>query len=221
MPKPMRRRGSRQRQRKVHTSCLRVRGAKPSPHTRHTVHLLRRDHSEHHQPLVAQRDALGLLIIIGAHCVSSVGTSPWAGPLARLPRARAFRSRHPSGPRRPLRTSQDRARRGRRALLEASGSILVAEVKQPEVRSAQVIELESAPGEIARGLRPLVPRSPLGTARAQARVRPSRLVELPAACGGVGSSNPLDRTQYSIDPVLFSSLARPERFELPTLRFEA
>jgi hypothetical protein len=33
-------------------------------------------------------------------------------------------------------------------LLEASGSILVAEAKQLEVRTAQVIELESAPGEI-------------------------------------------------------------------------
>jgi integrase len=33
-------------------------------------------------------------------------------------------------------------------LLEASGSILVAEAKQLEVRSAQVIEFESAPGEI-------------------------------------------------------------------------
>ena len=33
-------------------------------------------------------------------------------------------------------------------LLAASGSILVAAPKQPEVRTAQVIELESAPGEI-------------------------------------------------------------------------
>ena len=33
-------------------------------------------------------------------------------------------------------------------LLEASGSILVAETKQTGVRTAQVIELESAPGEI-------------------------------------------------------------------------
>jgi hypothetical protein len=33
-------------------------------------------------------------------------------------------------------------------LLEASGSILVAEAKQAEVKTAQVIELERAPGEI-------------------------------------------------------------------------
>ena len=43
-------------------------------------------------------------------------------------------------------------------LLAASGSKTVAAPKQPEVTSAQVIELESAPGEIARGLRPLLPR---------------------------------------------------------------
>ena len=59
-------------------------------------------------------------------------------------------------------------------LREASGSILVAAPKQAEVRSAKMIEISSAPGEIARGLRPLVPR---------------RLVELrpPAAASGVRS----------------------------------
>jgi hypothetical protein len=43
-------------------------------------------------------------------------------------------------------------------LLAASGSKTVAAPKQPEPKNAQVIEFESAPGEIARGLRPLVPR---------------------------------------------------------------
>ena len=58
-------------------------------------------------------------------------------------------------------------------LLEASGSILVAGAQQPEVRKAQVIELESAPGEIARGLRPLVPRLRSGPpARKRACVQP-------------------------------------------------
>jgi hypothetical protein len=33
-------------------------------------------------------------------------------------------------------------------LLEASGSILVAEAKQPEVRRGKIVELSSAPGEI-------------------------------------------------------------------------
>jgi integrase len=40
-------------------------------------------------------------------------------------------------------------------LREASGSILVAAPKQAEVRSAKMIEISSAPGEIARGLRRL------------------------------------------------------------------
>ena len=54
-------------------------------------------------------------------------------------------------------------------LLEASGSILVAEVKQLEVRTAQVIEIERASGEIARGLTPARPSLALGTARPDVR----------------------------------------------------
>jgi len=54
-------------------------------------------------------------------------------------------------------------------LLEASGSILVAAPKQAEVRSAQVIEISSAPGEIARGASPARPSLTLGTATRFAR----------------------------------------------------
>ena len=45
----------------------------------------------------------------------------------------------------------------------------------PEPKSGQVIVLESAPGEIARGLRPLVPRSRSGPTRAsRASSNPAR-----------------------------------------------
>jgi hypothetical protein len=76
----------------------------------------------------------------------------------------------------------DRVEKVAAVLLQAGGSILVAAPKQPEVRTAQVIELESAPGEIARPL--TRPRSllTLGTARAGTacvHLGDSPLVELP------------------------------------------
>ena len=111
-------------------------------------------------------------------------------------------------------------------LCAASGSKTVAAQKLLEVKSAQVIELECAPGEITRrcaprpcgaALRAFAARAacsradarsslanaldrPRGCAGVQLGSRTRQVVELPAAYGGVGSSNPSYRrvrSEYS------------------------
>src|SRR5204863_245778 len=75
-------------------------------------------------------------------------------------------------------------------------------------------------------LLPLVTRSPSGPPAPKPRVRPTWLGDSPSCrtpappAAAIGSSNPPDRRTGSPNSGCQVIFARPERFELPTLRFE-
>ena len=92
-------------------------------------------------------------------------------------------------------------------LLEASGSILGAEAKRLEVRTAQVLRYQARPERLRAGCA-RSSLATLGTATRCARgVQPGsrtrRVVELPAARGGVGSSKRLTARNSPRTPYCF------------------